>query len=140
MTPDVGQVVHSPERVELLVPIAGPTSRMLAFAIDWIVLGILKLAVWVGVFFGVQVVIDAIRGQVERFLQRPGTLPAPTRGVLLMLAVIWLVHYALDLGYFVFLELATGGQSLGKRWLGLRVVQDGGFPITWRHSVVRNLL
>src|SRR5437867_10502359 len=33
------QVVRSPEQVALHLPIAGPTARMLAYAIDYVVIG-----------------------------------------------------------------------------------------------------
>lgn len=43
-------------------------------------------------------------------------------------------------GYSVVCEVWFGGQTLGKRAFGLRVVNADGTPITWMPSVVRNLL
>jgi len=40
----------------------------------------------------------------------------------------------------VVFEMAMGGQSLGKRLLGLRVVKVAGHPIGFYDSVLRNLL
>lgn len=55
--------------------------------------------------------------------------------VLLIAAVLWSIFY-----YF----LADGlheGQSIGKQWLGMRVVsEDGGAPCSFGQSFVRNLL
>lgn len=47
------------------------------------------------------------------------------------------------LGYWFFMiasELLTGGRSVGKIMLGLRVLQTSGLPITWRESLIRNFL
>jgi len=50
---------------------------------------------------------------------------------------IWL---AIGIGYYVVLE-ARFGATLGKRILGLKVVRlEGGGPIDWQASIVRNLL
>jgi uncharacterized RDD family membrane protein YckC len=52
--------------------------------------------------------------------------------MLLMFALLW--------AYSVACEVWLGGQTLGKRALGLRVVNADGTPVTWLPSVVRNLL
>jgi uncharacterized RDD family membrane protein YckC len=50
---------------------------------------------------------------------------------------IWL---AIGIGYYIVLE-AQFGATLGKRILGLKVVKlEGGGPIDWQASTVRNLL
>src|SRR6266568_5623663 len=41
--------------------------------------------------------------------------------------------------YFIVME-ATQGATLGKMALGLRVVKTDGSPISWRESIIRNLL
>lgn len=45
----------------------------------------------------------------------------------------------LVIGYFAWLE-SREGRSLGKRALGLRVVRTDGRPMTYRESVLRNLV
>jgi hypothetical protein len=52
--------------------------------------------------------------------------------MLLMFALLW--------AYSVVCEVWLDGQTLGKRALGLRVVNADGTPVTWLPSVVRNLL
>jgi uncharacterized RDD family membrane protein YckC len=42
-------------------------------------------------------------------------------------------------GYPIVCEWLTRGRTLGKLWLGLRVVRDDGGPITFRHALVRGL-
>src|SRR5437870_12543030 len=44
---EAGQVVRAPEQVALYLPVAGPTSRMLAYAIDYVVILLLQLAAMV---------------------------------------------------------------------------------------------
>jgi hypothetical protein len=52
--------------------------------------------------------------------------------IILQLAIEWI--------YFVFLEMTTGGRSMGKAIVKLRVVSDGGHPLSFGQSVARNLL
>lgn len=42
-------------------------------------------------------------------------------------------------GYPIICEWLTHGRTLGKLWLGLRVVRDDGGPIAFRHALVRGL-
>jgi uncharacterized RDD family membrane protein YckC len=48
--------------------------------------------------------------------------------------------FFLEWGYFVVLEVAMNGQSVGKRALRLRVVTSDGRPLSFTQSVLRNLL
>ncbi|MFE3196205.1 RDD family protein [Nocardia sp. NPDC059240] len=50
-------------------------------------------------------------------------------------ALLW----AAITGYFVVMETQMGGQTLGKKLLGLRVVGPGGAPIDPRMSLMRNI-
>jgi len=51
-----------------------------------------------------------------------------------------LLLFLLTWGYAVACEVWWGGQTVGKRALGLRVMRADGTPVTWLPSVVRNLL
>ena len=48
--------------------------------------------------------------------------------------------FALFWGYYMVFEVTTNGQSPGKRALGLRVIKDGGYPIGFADSAIRNLV
>lgn len=49
-----------------------------------------------------------------------------------------LIGFALALPYFAVLNSNIGhGQTLGKRWMRLQVVDEGGIPISFRSSVLR---
>ena len=43
-------------------------------------------------------------------------------------------------GYFIWFEIAWNGQTPGKRQMGLRVVRDGGYPVTPYAVITRNFL
>ncbi|MFK4996937.1 RDD family protein [Bacillus sp. N9] len=43
-------------------------------------------------------------------------------------------------GYFIVFEFVSGGRTIGKRVIGIRVIQDNGHSITFLSSLIRNLL
>ena len=51
-----------------------------------------------------------------------------------------LVAFVVEWGYFVFFETIWDGSSPGKRAMRLRVVKEGGHPINFTDSLLRNLL
>jgi uncharacterized RDD family membrane protein YckC len=134
------QVVHSPEQVALHFPVAGPTSRMLAYAVDLIVILVIELSVFAlflaGSSFAAwlsELLSNALPGPSESQEQVLGALAT-------LMMILLMIQVSFEMVYFVVLEIATGGRSIGKRLLGLRVVRDGGLPIGLRESLVRNLL
>ena len=52
--------------------------------------------------------------------------------------ILVFIIFLLNWGYFVAFEALNKGQTPGKRWTGLRVVQDNGLPIGWREATLRN--
>lgn len=134
-----GQVVHSPERYRLELPLAGPTSRILAYAIDYLLIALLQI-----LMFTLVVLLTPLGEQLGDLLPDAQDAQGDPRnldgwaaalfGLLIVsqLLVEWL--------YFVFLELTTQGRSLGKAIVKLRVVGDGGHPLRFTQSVARNLL
>lgn len=56
------------------------------------------------------------------------------------LAAVLIIEFVLVIGgYPIVCEWLTRGRTLGKLWLGLRVVRDDGGPISFRHALVRGL-
>jgi len=139
------QIVRSPEQVALELPIAGPTSRIFAFLIDFSLMTLGQLVIagaliyvmasafdlgdWLGIgengSFRFDAQIDEASG--ERIL-------------LLAQAIFILVEFLVQWGYFVCCEMLMQGRSPGKAYAGLRVVRDGGLPIGFRESALRNLV
>jgi uncharacterized RDD family membrane protein YckC len=134
------QVFHSAEHVALEVPIAGPTSRILAYFIDTLCVTLLLLALVVAavlVLPGADGVAERIGPMMPAF---DDPLATPWTGMMWVLAVVILVQFVLEWLYFIVLEMITGGRSIGKALLGLRVCMDGGLPVTANATVMRNLL
>lgn len=140
-------MVHSPEQVVLHLPVAGPASRILAYAIDYVAIVLIEIVLFF-LLFAVLASFDAVlvwvRETVVAEIQgvdtsRPDSLL--TSGFFwLALVVFLLVQLAAEWSYFVLFEMVSSGRSPGKILAGLRVVCDGGLPITLRASAVRNLL
>jgi uncharacterized RDD family membrane protein YckC len=140
-------VVHSPEQVVLHLPVAGPASRILAYAIDYLVIVLLQVAIALSLFVtlsSMTSLVESLRGPVEAAIQDVDAMDPDS---LVLSAAFWLafllfllVQLAAEWSYFVLFDMLSGGRSLGKLAAGLRVVRDGGLPITFRASAVRNLL
>jgi uncharacterized membrane protein SpoIIM required for sporulation/uncharacterized RDD family membrane protein YckC len=113
--------VETPEHVAIGYELADLGSRFTALLLDWLLIFLGML----GVYFGIGV------------LGRAFGLNLFTG---LALGITIFVVFLLQWGYFMFFEGLRDGQTPGKRWMGIRVVHDGGFPVTMRGSAVRNLL
>ncbi len=137
------QVVRAPDQVALHLSIAGPTSRMLAYAIDAIAVVLLE----VGLLF--LLILSTPLGNkfvlmIQKFASAHAGGPTAQQNfesaLVVMLGIFLVGQFLVEWGYFVFWEMVTGGRSIGKAVVGLRVVRDGGFPLSFRESLVRNLL
>lgn len=109
---DTVRQVETPEGISLPLRAAGPLPRAQAWTID----GVLRLVLWMFAMIPLSLLGKGGMGL----------------GLLAMFGLTW--------AYWVICELWLGGQSLGKRALGLRVVNMDGTPVTWLPSVTRNLL
>jgi uncharacterized RDD family membrane protein YckC len=101
----------TPEGIRLHLTPAGPMPRAFAWLIDFVLWLVLVL-----------LMSYALAG--NKLGQ--GLL------TLLLFVTYW--------GYPILCEVYGHGQTLGKRWLGLRVVRHDGLPVGWRESSLRNLL
>lgn len=102
----------TPEGCELALAPAGPFGRALAAGIDLVT----RLLV-----FGVTVQILAIFGTIG-------------------IGFVALAFFVLEWLAPVFFEVRWGGQTPGKRLVGLVVVHDDGTPVGWQASFIRNSL
>jgi uncharacterized RDD family membrane protein YckC len=136
------QEVRSAEQVALHFPIAGPGTRVLAYAADAAVLALLQLTALVVLLLTtplakvfsdlLQPILDEARG--GRANQEIVT------GGMFIVAILIVLQLVVEWGYFVVSERVSGGRSIGKRLVGLRVIGQDGLPLTLRASLVRNLL
>lgn len=112
--------VMTPEQVPLQYETAGIGSRAGAQLIDWLLL-IVFYALLFGAWVGVTELLDMDwkKGQV-------------------LLAALLIVVFVVQYGYFWLMEFFQGG-TIGKRVVGLRVIQDNGQPLTFLSAALRNL-
>jgi uncharacterized RDD family membrane protein YckC len=115
--------IQTPEQTTLEYPLAGIGSRFLALALDTL----LQLASFLALFLA-GVVWVRLGGTFWR--------PATVWGQ----AVAVLIAFAIYYGYFAAFESLWNGQTPGKRWMGLRVIQDSGRPLNPFQAIARNMV
>lgn len=64
----------------------------------------------------------------------------PKLGTQWVIAILIFVGFLVQFAYYGFFEAIWNGQTPGKRWTHLRVMQDSGRPITPYDAILRNLL
>jgi len=111
--------IETPEHVVFEYELAGLVSRIMAATIDLIVIGFIMLGLFLAVLAAV--------GGLQDFAPWAIAL-----GAIAAFLVIW--------GYPMFFEIFWKGQTPGKRSLGMRVIQEGGYSLTPQVVIVRNLL
>jgi uncharacterized RDD family membrane protein YckC len=140
---ELNQVVHSPEQYRIELPLAGPTSRILAYAIDYGLIFVLSMLLFI-VALAYTSVAQQISEQVKELVEasqsgNPNAL-AESNALLMLLGLVIIAQLITEWGYFIFCEMTMNGRSPGKAALKLRVVGDGGHPLSFGQSVARNLL
>jgi uncharacterized RDD family membrane protein YckC len=122
--------VETPEHIELQFALATIGNRFLACAIDHAIQAIaliLTLIIAYNLSEGVRNVGRALVGDAGG-------------GSLWVMAIALLVSFLIVFGYFVIFETIWSGQTPGKRWMKLRVIQEDGRPITFFSALTRNLI
>jgi uncharacterized RDD family membrane protein YckC len=115
-------IIDTPEQIPLEFPLAGIGSRSLALAVDSCIQAGAGLALIASAY--------AVGARASKM---------PTKGAW-TLAVLVLLWFLVQFGYFAVFESTWNGQTPGKRLSHLRVIQDSGRPITVYEAVARNLL
>lgn len=105
--------VETPEGIDLQADLAGPLPRAIAYAID----------------SGLRALVLGALGIALAFI--PGRTG---------IGVFLLISFLAEWFYPVLFEVYRNGQTPGKKWLRLAVVNDDLTPVRWSTSLVRNLL
>jgi uncharacterized RDD family membrane protein YckC len=108
--------ISTPEGVTFSLPLAGPVSRAIAALLDYFVVAVILNLVSYVLIFGNMISVDITQG-------------------LMMLA-----QFVLTMGYSAFCELLFQGQTVGKRAVGLRVMDERGLSLRPSQVLVRNLV
>ncbi|MCH1626699.1 RDD family protein [Ferdinandcohnia quinoae] len=117
--------IKTPEFVSIQFQLAGLGSRTAAFLLDQILLQIINISVFI-------ILLIIMYGEPRWwFLGEQSSIP-------IALTIIGL--FLLNWGYFFACEFFSGGRTLGKKLLGIRVIQENGHSITLLSSFIRNLL
>ncbi len=118
---DERYVVATPERVSFSYDVAGIGSRFMAGFVDFV--AYLVTAIGVSILYG----------QISQRLTDPA-LSSALEGMYIGLTFV--LYWA----YYIVFELVWGGQSPGKRLIGLRVIGIDGAPATPGQIIMRNIM
>lgn len=124
--------------------VAVATGESVAFSYELAGLGSRFFAVVVDIAIQFAVVVVCVLSLVLLASLLPGRAQHPDlsaklgRAVLTGLAIVAI--FLLFFGYFILFEWLWQGRTPGKRLLGICVVRDGGFPLDFTSSVVRNVI
>lgn len=113
--------IDTPEQTALEYPIAGLGSRFLALLADTAIQVVLAFFV---------VIVGSILGV--------GLAMAGGLGPQWVFAIVVILLFLLNSGYFALFEIFWNGQTPGKRYVQLRVIKDDGRPIGAYEAIVRN--
>ncbi len=130
MTIDEVYRIDTPENVEFNYNVAGIGSRFLAAIIDTALLILIQVILWIGVL-----VVMALLEDVSR----AAGIDTDVLGSFIIAGAI-ILGFIFFWGYYLFFELLWNGQSPGKRVVRLRVVREGGRPVAFTSSAIRNLV
>jgi uncharacterized RDD family membrane protein YckC len=100
--------------------LADPSSRVVAYIIDWIIL-IVIISV-------VDVVVSLLLGLVNLTNTNTGN------------TFLLLVNIAIQAYYYIYFLVGKDGQTPGKRMTNIRIVRKDGQPLTGSDAVLRNII
>ncbi|MFI5242437.1 MAG: stage II sporulation protein M [Gemmatimonadales bacterium] len=119
--------IETPEQTIVSYTVAGIGSRAAAAVVDQLIISAAGFVLSIVFLVG-----GAALSATSSASARSSAGWALGLAVLLSFALVW--------GYYVMFEAIWDGQTPGKRWLGIRVVQDGGYSVGFGASAVRNLV
>ncbi len=108
--------VRTPEGILFSIVLAGPLARFLAYMVDLACISAIMSAIGAGLVFLRLLSID------------------------FAIAVTTLLYFVVSIGYGIVFEWFWRGQTIGKRLLRLRVVDEQGLRLQPSQVIIRNLL
>jgi len=122
--------VRTPESIAFSYELAGIGSRFLAVLLDLLI----QLVV-IGLIFWGFIALAAHAPSIHGRESLPHDV-ARNIATGVIVAIVFMVLF----GYFILFEWLWNGQTPGKKALGIRVVRDGGYPLDFSASLIRNLI
>lgn len=108
--------IKTPEGIAFSLQLASPVTRFLALSID-------------------VMAVSVAASILQTFLAFLGFISLD-----LAYAIMILVYFVISIGYGIFFEWYWQGQTLGKKMLRLRVMDEQGLRLQFSQIVIRNLL
>jgi uncharacterized RDD family membrane protein YckC len=122
--------LRTPESVELTFTLAGIGNRIYALLIDYLL--------WGAMLFGFLIFWVV---SLDRLTAIASVLPWDEDTISLWVVALGMViGFGLYMGYFIGFEVWWQGQTPGKRWVKIRVIQDNGRPARLPQATLRSLL
>lgn len=118
--------IKTPEFVSIQFQLAGVGSRAAAFFLDTLILSISSFLILLTLFL-------ILNGGSDFWLPAEVLFSGPV-------AIVIVLLFVLNWGYFFLLEFFAGGKTIGKKMVGIRVIQENGHSITLLSSFIRNFL
>lgn len=115
--------------MDLHLELAGTGNRILAQLIDFLIIGLVVLAM---------LVISALACGL---LWSQNFMDPKTKGVVMAVLAMFLIFliFVLLNCYFIFFEGLWQGQTPGKKMAEIRVIEASGQPLGWAGAIIRNL-
>jgi uncharacterized RDD family membrane protein YckC len=120
--------VRTPESIAFSYELAGLGSRFLALCLD--------MAIQFTIFLGIAWGLIFAAARLPHTHSTVSDKTAESLEYALLVAIVFIIFFA----YFILFEGLWNGQTPGKKALGLRVVRDGGYPLDFGGSFIRNLI
>jgi uncharacterized RDD family membrane protein YckC len=121
--------IRTPESVELEFVLAGIGNRVLGLVVDYLI--------WGAALIGILLAWGVISAQLPRYFR---VVRQFENLGLWVFAISLLLVFAVYTGYFTYFETLWQGQTPGKRYAKIRVIQDDGQPAGLSQAVLRSLL
>ena len=124
---------ETPENIEVQYRLAGLGTRFIAWFVD-------QLFVWILIILSIillGVTATSLGAVLDDWLDFSDATPEQIGGY--FIGIFLLVFGLGSFVYFSLMELWLRGQTLGKRWMGIRVVKADGFSLDGVSILVRNL-
>ncbi len=121
--------ISTPENVDLHLELAGMGCRIYAAFLDMVMI-YLALFVVIIVAVGIASFVTAM----DMPMESKTTLYYYVAGVSILIAFI------IQFGYFILFEKLWNGQTPGKKFADIRVIEANGQPVNWASVIIRNLV
>jgi uncharacterized RDD family membrane protein YckC len=117
--------IKTPEYVSLQFQLAGIGSRAAAFILDKVILTAVNIVL-------VLIAILVTKGlSMYNIFGNSESIP---------FAIAIILYFVINYGYFLAFEFFGGGKTIGKKVVGIRVIQENGHTVTLLSSFIRNFL